>query len=48
MTANIAIEMGEVPIGSKHYHALFAIGFVLFIITLLVNLLSNKITKRKI
>ncbi|HOJ49285.1 MAG TPA: phosphate ABC transporter permease subunit PstC [Spirochaetota bacterium] len=46
MTANIAIEMGEVPIGSKHYHSLFAIGLILFLITLVINLISQKITKR--
>lgn len=43
MTANIAIELGEVPYFTKHYYALFAIGFVLFIITFLVNLTSDLI-----
>lgn len=41
MTANIAIELGEVPYFTTHYYALFAIGFVLFIITFIVNLLSD-------
>ncbi len=46
MTATIALEMGEVPQGSEHYHALFAIGAVLFIITLLINLIAEAV-KRK-
>jgi len=41
MTANIAIELGEVPYYTTHYYALFAIGLVLFIITFLVNLISD-------
>jgi phosphate transport system permease protein len=43
LTANIAIELGEVPYFTTHYYALFAIGFVLFIITFLVNLISDLI-----
>jgi phosphate transport system permease protein len=38
MTATIAAEMGEVAHGSVHYHALFAIGLILFVITFLINL----------
>ena len=38
MTATIAAEMGEVASGSVHYHALFAIGIGLFLITFLINL----------
>ena len=38
MTATIAAEMGEVAQGSVHYHALFAIGIVLFLMTFLINL----------
>ncbi len=37
MTAAIAIEMGEVVFGSLHYHALFSIGLLLFIITFTIN-----------
>lgn len=37
MTATIAAEMGETARGSPHYHALFAIGALLFAITLAVN-----------
>lgn len=40
MTATIAAEMGEVARGSAHFHVLFAIGIVLFVITFLVNLVA--------
>jgi phosphate transport system permease protein len=46
MTATIALEMGEVPQGSAHFHALFAVGSVLFIITFLINLIADSIKKR--
>ena len=38
MTATIAAEMGEVAQGSTHYHVLFGIGIILFVITFLINL----------
>jgi phosphate transport system permease protein len=38
MTATIAAEMGEVAQGSTHYHALFGIGILLFVLTFLINL----------
>jgi phosphate transport system permease protein len=38
MTATIAAEMGEVAQGSTHYHALFGIGVVLFVLTFVINL----------
>ncbi len=38
MTATIAAEMGEVAQGSTHYHALFGIGILLFLITFIINL----------
>lgn len=41
MTATIAAEMGEVASGSVHYHVLFLIGVVLFIIALAVNLAAS-------
>lgn len=43
MTANIAIELGEVPYYTTHYYALFAIGLVLFVMTFLVNLVADMI-----
>jgi phosphate transport system permease protein len=38
--------MGEVPQGSDHFHALFAIGSILFITTLITNIVAEYI-KRK-
>ncbi len=38
MTATVAAEMGEVAQGSVHYHVLFGIGLILFVLTFLVNL----------
>lgn len=38
MTATIAAEMGEVARGSTHYHVLFIVGLVLFLVTFLINL----------
>ena len=46
MTATIAIEMGEVPFGSTHYHSLFAVGIVLFAITFIVNFIADRVMKR--
>jgi phosphate transport system permease protein len=47
MTATIAAEMGEVAKGSTHYHTLFLIGAVLFVITLAVNLVTASIVLRQ-
>jgi phosphate transport system permease protein len=41
MTANVAIELGEVPYYTTHYYALFAIGLVLFVMTFAVNLIAD-------
>ncbi len=38
MTATIAAEMGEVAQNSTHYHVLFGIGIILFLLTFLINL----------
>ena len=38
MTATIAAEMGEVARGSVHYHALFGLGIILFLLTFIINL----------
>jgi phosphate ABC transporter permease protein PstC len=40
-TSVIAGEMGEVPHGSIHYHALFAVGFVLLAIVTLLNISAD-------
>jgi len=46
MTATIASEMGEVATGSPHYHVLFFIGIILFLISLVVNLVASSLTLR--
>jgi len=46
MTAAIAAEMGEAPMGGAHYHALFAIALVLFLITFLFNIAAEVISRR--
>ncbi len=46
MTATIAAEMGEVANGSIHYHTLFFIGMVLFIISLIVNITTSAVVFR--
>lgn len=46
MTATIAAEMGEAPVGSEHYQALFGIGIVLFIITLAFNIIADIASQR--
>ena len=43
LTGTLGIEMGEVSIGSDHYHALFGVAVVLLIITLIVNLSAVRI-----
>lgn len=46
MTSTIAAEMGEVANGSVHYHTLFFIGMVLFIISLIVNVTASAVVFR--
>jgi phosphate transport system permease protein len=46
MTATIAAEMGEVANGSTHYHVLFFIGIVLFLIALVVNITASAVVFR--
>lgn len=46
MTATIAAEMGEVAAGSTHYHVLFFIGIVLFLISLIVNIAASSVVFR--
>lgn len=41
----IALEMGTAQVGSLHYHALFAAGFILMIMILLINVILNIIKK---
>lgn len=46
LTSTIAAEMGETPVGSPHYAALFFGGILLLLMTLAVNLLSVWIEKK--
>ncbi len=47
LSANIAIDIGDVVFGSIHFHALFAVGLVLFVITFIVNLLADILIHRR-
>ncbi len=46
MTATIASEMGEVANGSTHYHVLFFIGIILFLFSLIINIISNHFSEK--
>lgn len=46
MPASIAAEMAEAAFRSEHYHALFAIGIVLFFLTLVFNLAAGYIAEK--
>ncbi len=46
MPASIAAEMGETPFRSAHYQALFAIGMVLFFLTLAFNLIADYVSHK--
>jgi phosphate transport system permease protein len=41
LTANVAAELGEAPVGSDHYRVLFLTGVLLFGITFVVNLTAD-------
>ncbi|MBC7235217.1 MAG: phosphate ABC transporter permease subunit PstC [Chloroflexi bacterium] len=43
MTATIAAEMGEVAHGSTHYHVLFGVGLLLFVLTFFINLAAASV-----
>jgi phosphate transport system permease protein len=46
MTATIAAEMGEVAQGSTHYHVLFAVGILLFVVTFVINAIASIVVIR--
>jgi phosphate transport system permease protein len=46
MTATIASEMGEVANGSPHYQVLFFIGIVLFVLSLVINVVASSVSLR--
>jgi phosphate transport system permease protein len=43
VTATIAQELGEVVVGSAHYHVLFALGTILFASTFVLNFAGERI-----
>jgi phosphate ABC transporter permease protein PstC len=45
-TSVIAGEMGEVPRQSLHYHALFAVGFLLLVLVSVLSILADLIRER--
>jgi len=46
LTGIIAQELGEVPLGSVHYRALFVVGILLFTIVLLINATAHRFVKK--
>jgi len=46
MTSTIAAEMGEAVTGSMHYQSLFALGLILFLMTLFFNILAEIVSRR--
>jgi phosphate transport system permease protein len=46
MPASIAAEMAEAPFRGDHYYALFATGIVLFLFTLLFNMVAEYLSNR--
>ena len=46
MTGLIAQELGEVERGSIHWHALFMVGLFLFLISLVINFLAQRVVHK--
>ena len=44
--ATIAAELGEAPFGSAHYQALFILGCILFIITMIISITAEMISQK--
>ena len=45
--ATIAAELGEAPAGGAHYQSLFLLGCILFLITMIVSISAEAISKRQ-
>ncbi len=45
--ATIAAELGEAPAGGAHYQALFMLGCILFLITLVMSIAAEAVSKRQ-
>ncbi|MFA5976609.1 MAG: phosphate ABC transporter permease subunit PstC [Elusimicrobiota bacterium] len=46
LSATVAAELGEVVVGSAHYHVLFFVGICLFIFTFVLNLFGHWFVNR--
>ena len=46
MPASIAAEMAEAPFCSPHYHALFATGIALFVMTFIFNAIAFRLAQK--
>ena len=46
MPSSIAAEMAEAAFRGNHYRALFAIGIVLFLFTLVFNLVASHVAEK--
>lgn len=46
MTATIAAEMGEVAVGTAHYHALFVVGVLLLAGTFVLNMAAQRALRK--
>ncbi len=46
LTGIIAQELGEVPLGSVHYRALFVVGILLFVVVLGINATAHRFVNR--
>ena len=42
----VEVATGDAPFGSDIYYSIYAVGFTLFIFTIIMNLLSQWISKR--
>lgn len=45
--ATIAAELGEAPAGGAHYQSLFLLGCILFLITMIISITAEAISKRQ-
>jgi phosphate transport system permease protein len=45
--ATIAAELGEAPFGGLHFKSLFALACMLFLITMLTNIMAERISKKR-
>ena len=45
--ATIAAELGEAPAGGAHFQSLFLLGCILFVITMIISVLAEVISKKQ-